>query len=94
MAPVSQILFDDARHLVCVPYTRANLHRVAEWLGIRRCWFHGGRWPHYDIPKRRMHDALALDFALDVDAAMLDEDEYRPVRIDRVSTRALFEAIR
>lgn len=42
---------DEARHLVCLPYTVDNLHRMAEDLGIKRCWFHKD---HYDIPKRRI----------------------------------------
>jgi hypothetical protein len=46
--------YDKQRHLVCVPYSVENLHAMAANLGIKRCWFHGGRLPHYDIPKRRM----------------------------------------
>jgi hypothetical protein len=46
---------DDARHLICTPYTVENLHRMARDLGIARCWFHAHeRHPHYDIPKRRI----------------------------------------
>lgn len=45
---------DSLRHLVCVPYSIPNLHKMAEELGIKRCWFHGGKYPHYDIPKRRI----------------------------------------
>ena len=41
---------DNARHLVCYPYSLANLHKVAAELGIKRCWFHKN---HYDIPLRR-----------------------------------------
>lgn len=44
---------DDARHLVCVPYSIENLHRMAMELGIKRCWFHRD---HYDIPKRRIDE--------------------------------------
>ncbi|HEX2900028.1 MAG TPA: DUF4031 domain-containing protein [Bacteroidia bacterium] len=44
---------DMKRHLVCLPYSIENLHRMAKELGIRRCWYHGGRHPHYDIPARR-----------------------------------------
>ena len=47
---------DDYRHLVCVPYSIENLHRMAEDLGIKRCWFHGGKKPHYDIPTRRIEE--------------------------------------
>lgn len=43
---------DAARHLVCLPYSVENLHRMAEELGLSRRWFHAGRHPHYDIPKR------------------------------------------
>lgn len=43
------------RHLVCVPYSVPNLHRMADDLGNKRCWFHSGAsYPHYDIPKRMM----------------------------------------
>jgi len=48
---------DNERHLVCVPYTEANLHLMAADLGIKRCWFHASsRFPHYDIPKRRIEE--------------------------------------
>lgn len=45
---------DDSRHLVCVPYSIENLHKMAEDLKIHRCWFHKSSHPHYDIPKRRI----------------------------------------
>ena len=44
---------DNSRHLVCVPYTIDNLHKMAEDLGIKKCWFHK---THYDIPKRRIEE--------------------------------------
>jgi hypothetical protein len=45
---------DSLRHLVCLPYTVENLHRMAQDLGIKRCWFHSGAsYAHYDVPKRR-----------------------------------------
>lgn len=50
---------DRLRHLVCVPYSMENLHQMARDLGIKRCWFHTGRYPHYDIPKRRIEEILA-----------------------------------
>jgi len=49
---------DSMRHLVCVPYTLANLHRMAEILGIGRHWFHRAKYPHYDIPKRRVREIM------------------------------------
>lgn len=51
---------DEMRHLVCVPYSIENLHCMAEQLGIKRCWFHASsRFPHYDIPKRRVDEIQA-----------------------------------
>lgn len=47
---------DRKRHLVCVPYSVANLHRMAADLNINRCWFHSGNKPHYDIPSRRINE--------------------------------------
>lgn len=52
-------LTDGARHLICSPYSISNLHKMAEDLGIKRCWFHNGKFPHYDIPKRRMKEIEA-----------------------------------
>ena len=47
---------DNKRHLVCLPYSVENLHKMAEDLGIKRCWYHAGDKPHYDIPKRRIKE--------------------------------------
>ncbi len=44
---------DGRRHLVCVPYSKENLHEMARCLGIKRCWFHRD---HYDIPKKRIEE--------------------------------------
>lgn len=53
-------LCDEARHLICLPYTVENLHRMAAELGLKRCWFHASsRFPHYDIPKRRIDEVVA-----------------------------------
>ena len=46
-----RLICDSSRHLVCVPYSIENLHKMAEELKIKRCWFHKD---HYDIPKRRI----------------------------------------
>lgn len=51
---------DEHRHLVCLPYTVENLHRMAEDLGIKRCWYHSSsKHKHYDIPKRRIAEITA-----------------------------------
>jgi hypothetical protein len=47
---------DDKRHLICSPYSVENLHVLAKELGIGRGWFHEGRLPHYDIPKKRVDE--------------------------------------
>lgn len=47
---------DEERHLVCVPYSVENLHLMADNLDIKRCWFHSGKNPHYDIPKKRIKE--------------------------------------
>ena len=44
---------DNKRHLVCKPYSFANLHMMAEDLGLKRYWFHKD---HYDIPVRRIEE--------------------------------------
>ncbi len=44
---------DDKRHLVCIPYSKDNLHLMAKELNIKKCWFHKD---HYDIPKRRIQE--------------------------------------
>src|SRR6478672_9296996 len=47
---------DNSRHLVCIPYSITNLHRMARQFGKKECHYDaGGRniHPHYDIPARR-----------------------------------------
>jgi hypothetical protein len=48
-----EFVCDNKRHLVCIPYSIENLHKMAEELDIKRCWFHKD---HYDIPKRRIEE--------------------------------------
>jgi FMN phosphatase YigB (HAD superfamily) len=51
---------DSLRHLVCWPYSIANLHAMARNLGIKQCWYHtGASYPHYDIPKTRVAEIRA-----------------------------------
>lgn len=51
---------DNKRHLICKPYTIENLHKMAEILNIKKCWFHNkeNRW-HYDIPKYKIKEIQA-----------------------------------
>lgn len=53
------IYADQSRHLVCTPYSRANLLVAADTLGIPRHWLHVGRGAHIDIPARRVEDVLS-----------------------------------
>lgn len=51
---------DNMRHLVCIPYTIENLHKMAQELNIKKCWFHNSlNHQHYDIPKRRIDEITA-----------------------------------
>ena len=45
---------DERRHLICVPYTRENLLAMADDLDIPRHWYHGGTYPHIDMPARQV----------------------------------------
>lgn len=29
---------------------------MAKDLKIKKCWFHGGKFPHYDIPKKMLKE--------------------------------------
>ena len=56
-----KFICDKHRHLVCVPFSIANLHRMAKELKLKDCHFHyhNGKNPHYDIPKRRIKTITA-----------------------------------
>lgn len=47
---------DNKRHLICTPYSIENLHLMAIDLGIAKHWYHPGKFPHYDIPKKRIEE--------------------------------------
>lgn len=54
---------DRKRHLVCVPYSIDNLHKMACQLNINRCFFDfksksGNIHAHYDIPVRRIKEIM------------------------------------
>ena len=48
---------DGKRHLVCLPYSVENLHRMADELNIKRVWYHKN---HYDIPLKRQTEIESL----------------------------------
>lgn len=51
-----EYLTDGKRHLICVPYSIDNLHKMAEDLKIGKHWYHAGDKPHYDVPKKRQEE--------------------------------------
>ncbi len=52
-------LCDNARHMVCEPFSIENLHTMAASLGIGKFWYHKSKFPHYDMPKRRIAELTA-----------------------------------
>ena len=50
---ILKLYCDNKRHLVCLPYSIGNLHRMAITLDIGKHWFHKD---HYDIPKKRIEE--------------------------------------
>lgn len=48
-----EYICDNHRHLICIPYSKENLHLMALDLGIKKHWFHKN---HYDIPKKRIDE--------------------------------------
>lgn len=47
---------DNKRHLICIPYSIANLHKMAIAMNIAKCWFHKD---HYDIPIQRIYGIMS-----------------------------------
>lgn len=52
---------DKYRHLVCVPFSIENLHKMAEDLNIGKHFFEVSKlgFAHYDIPKMRVEQIMA-----------------------------------
>ena len=51
-------LYDEKRHLICLPYSEEKLHTMADNLGIGRHFFHkkSRNRSHYDVPVFMMAD--------------------------------------
>lgn len=50
---------DNHRHLVCLPYSRENLNRMADDLKIGRHFYDPNPVRHYDIPAKRINEIKA-----------------------------------
>lgn len=53
---------DRKRHLICVPYSIENLHKMARDLQIGIHFYEiskMGRLPHYDIPAKRIDEIMS-----------------------------------
>lgn len=44
---------------------------MAEELGIKKCWYHKGNYPHYDIPKKRIEEIQAKCELIDSKALLM-----------------------
>lgn len=53
------IVLSDGVHLMVLGEVR-ELHDYCASIGIKRCWYHHSRFPHYDIPKRMRADFFGL----------------------------------
>lgn len=42
--------------MICDPYSIDGLHKMAQDLGVKRCWFHKD---HYDMPLTRIGELTA-----------------------------------
>jgi len=53
---------DGSRHLVCIPYSVENLHKMAKEIKLGKWWYHKSKneLNHYDIPKRRIKEITAM----------------------------------
>ena len=59
-----QYYCDNARHLVCVPYSVENLHKMAAALDIKRCWYHNGSYHCYERAQFQCH--LRFDYDISI----------------------------
>ena len=84
-----KVLYDGKRHLIVTPYTRTNLHAVAERMGLKRHWFHASPYPHYDLPK-----SWVADFGLTLDEQLLNLDLPPEIEYEQVTTRQLLAVIK
>lgn len=60
VSDLTLLLDDDGGHIVCLPYTVDNLHRMAKELGLARSRFRNPEdgWPYYSVPMTLRHDIL------------------------------------
>ena len=46
------MIYSDGIHIIS-SISLEHLHQECKKMGLKRHWFHNGRFPHYDIPKRQ-----------------------------------------
>ena len=74
-----QYYCDYNRHLVCYPFSKSNLHKMAKDLNIKRCWYHSGDNPHYDIPVKRNDEIMMKCLVVTTrDIWRIINDDYNP----------------
>jgi hypothetical protein len=91
MATDLKVYYDNKRHIICTPYTVDNLHRAAQLLGLKSCWFHRHPYPHYDMPKRWVQPMTIGEFEFDEALMGL---EAANVAYEQVSVRELLNIIK
>jgi len=79
------------RHLICLPYSKENLHKMAAKLNIKKHWFHKN---HYDIPIRRIEEikhkcsVVSPKFILNIikfHEAQSDKTRNKKIKTDKTS---------
>lgn len=61
MVRVDELFWEFRGNLYChmTADSLGELHAMAREIGCKRCWFHNGRMPHYDLAKGMRLRALA-----------------------------------
>lgn len=49
------MIYSDGVHLISI-VSLDHLHEYCKSIEIKRCWYHPGRFKHYDIPKKMRKD--------------------------------------
>lgn len=58
------ILCSDGVHVVSSDGDPKTLKKLMRENGIKDCWYHAGKYPHYDLPKRMRNKSWPFLFAV------------------------------